>query len=462
MLDPISIDALEAEVANENFLDPRLTARLEKLVRAVSKNPAAAFPKLLGDAELEAAYRFFANVRVTPKDILRPHQEATRARCVGRDVVRVLHDTTEFAYRRDGKRRGFDEDRSYQSFSAHVSLAVSADPQRRPEGVAAIRTWPQGDKSCGEQGLWFEQILESERNLEGCGLVHICDRGSDDFVLLHQLVSTGRRFVLRNRADRLTKNGVDGANEKMRSVLARIEHKEERLAWINPRRKESSEHRAKIHPEREARSIHLNIAAARLDLVRPKTIRKASTREAPESVSVNVVRVWEPSPPEGETPIEWILYTSEPIETAADVEAVVDHYRARWLIEEYFKALKSGCSFEQRQLRDYDSLVNALAFFAPLAWNILQLRTVARFEPDAPARRVVTNDQLDVLRSLGRRKLPDAPTARDVLLAIAALGGHIKYAPDPGWLTIARGWETLEKLTAGWIAAKLQFHRDQR
>ena len=70
--------------------------------------------------------------------------------------------------------------------------------------------------------------------------------------------------------------------------------------------------------------------------------------------------------------------------------------------------------------------------------------------------------QLDVLRALGRRQLPPLPNARDVLLAIAALGGHIKYAPDPGWLTILRGYEELELLTRGWVAAKLQLQCDQR
>src|SRR3954469_21374678 len=56
------------------------------------------------------------------------------------------------------------------------------------------------------------------------------------------------------------------------------------------------------------------------------------------------------SPPVGETAIEWMLFTSEPIGTLAEIEAVVAHYPARWIIEEYFKALKTGCAFEKRQL----------------------------------------------------------------------------------------------------------------
>jgi hypothetical protein len=45
---------------------------------------------------------------------------------------------------------------------------------------------------------------------------------------------------------------------------------------------------------------------------------------------------------------------------------------------------------------------------------------------------------------------------------VAALGGHIKWSGDPGWLTLSRGYADLLMLTAGWDAAKLQLARDQR
>lgn len=62
---------------------------------------------------------------------------------------------------------------------------------------------------------------------------------------------------------------------------------------------------------------------------------------------------------------------------------------------------------------------------------------------------------------MGRVQLPDQPTQREVLLAVAALGGHIKWNGDPGWLTLARGYADLVMPTAGWEAAKLQQARDQ-
>ena len=69
------------------------------------------------------------------------------------------------------------------------------------------------------------------------------------------------------------------------------------------------------------------------------------------SIELKVVRVWELQPPEGEPSVEWVLLTTETIDTVADLATVVDCYRSRWVIEEFLEALKQGCSLEKRQLR---------------------------------------------------------------------------------------------------------------
>jgi hypothetical protein len=277
------------------------------------------------------------------------------------------------------------------------------------------------------------------------------------------LLTDDHRFVARV-GNRFTELGTAPLRLRLRDVLATVKHVDERKAKINRRSRHSTEKLRKIHPPREARTIELHLAAATISLPRPVVTGKTRPRlgHLPEALTINAVRVWEPNPPDGADPVEWFLFTNEPIATAEDVRAVVDHYRARWRIEEYFKALKTGCAFERRQLHDYDALLNALGVFAPLAYHILLLRSEARQKPDAPASAVATEDQIQILRALGRRKLPEHPTARDILLAIAALGGHIAYAPDPGWLTIARGYEELGAYVLGWQLAKLQSDSGQR
>ena len=130
----------------------------------------------------------------------------------------------------------------------------------------------------------------------------------------------------------------------------------------------------------------------------------------------------------------------------------VDCYRARWTIEEYFKALKTGCQFEKRQLESAHSLLNALAILAPVAWRLLLLRHLARAKERAPASDALTSKQLEVLRAVAKKPLPSRPSARDAMLAVANLGGHIKSNGDPGWLVLGRGMHDLLLLEMGWRA----------
>jgi hypothetical protein len=136
-----------------------------------------------------------------------------------------------------------------------------------------------------------------------------------------------------------------------------------------------------------------------------------------------------------------------------------DHVRAvhglglsteRVVHEEYFKALKTGCAIEKRQLGDIQSLTNALALFIPIAWSVLLMRNESRENPDRPATEILEPDELIVLRSKARKPLAPNPTINEAVLAIAALGGHLKRNGDPGWQTIARGYETLRATVDGW------------
>jgi hypothetical protein len=58
-------------------------------------------------------------------------------------------------------------------------------------------------------------------------------------------------------------------------------------------------------------------------------------------------------------------------------------------------------------------------------------------------------DELTVLKAIARRPLPSHPTRLDVLLAIAALGGHLKNNGQPGWQTLGRGFEHLSARVEG-------------
>lgn len=459
--DPLDIAALASEVADSSFDDRRLSARLKLLVAQLARDPSLSLPQSLNSAELEAAYRFFSNVKVTPQDILASHINATRSRCEAQGAYLVVHDSTTFSFRFDGERKGLgriqpSNANSSQVLFAHVSLALTADGTRQPLGVAAFKTWTRGPKPTGvERKRWEQQFRVASAQLNGLkNAIHLADREADSYEMFHDLLKDGHRFVVRCQHNRKLKasSGITRLHDQFASLSSTVD-RDVPLSRRKPRRTEIYR---KIHPARDMRIATLSVAAASVELLSPKKSRTPETAQA-----INVVRVWEANPPAGAAPIEWLLYTSEPIETPEQQLAVVDYYRARWTIEEYFKAIKTGCDFEKRQLQDFEALTNLLATFAPIAYRLLLLRSEVARAPDKPASTVLSTDELDVLRARGRLKLPPEPTVRDAYLAIAALGGHIKYSGNPGWLTLARGYEKLELLVEGWVAAKLQLRSDQ-
>lgn len=462
MLSDAAQASLISDAKNANFPDARLCARLAQLTAKLAGNPSASFPKVLSSVELEGGYRFFGNHVVTPDGILGGHFDSTRAMVEKEPTVLVVHDTSTFAFDAGGAREGLGRVRSKgQAFFGHVSLVLSDDGQRRPLGVAALSTWVRGEEpSRGEKARWWDSVqLSSKRLGNARNVVHLMDREGDDYALFEHLIDGEHRFIVRLSHDRILGESTRKIPYKISDAMARVECFVEREATLSKRIDGARSPKQKsAHPSRGKRKVTLSIGGTSITLKRPTTQEHTVT----PLLTLNIVRVWEADPPKGETPVEWLLVTSEPIDSADALLLTVDRYRARWTIEEFFKAIKTGCSFPKRQLGDYQGLINALAVFVPIACRLLALRSAAHNDASAPATRVLEPDEIEVLRALGRRPLPTNPTMRDALLAVAALGGHQKSAPDPGWLTISRGFAELGLLTRGWRAAKLQPACDQR
>jgi hypothetical protein len=433
---------LGAEFRGAQLGDDRRNARLIQLAESMAKNPDTSFPKALSEAGLEAAYRFFSNVKVEPEQILRPHIEQTLARMAGSETL-VVHDSTKLSFSSE-YREGLATRGDTQQLLVHCSLALKADGSRTPLGVLALsRHVPTKTKKRLLQERWGEHV----QTVHGLGIsvanaVHLMDREADDYELFDQLTRIGARFVVRMHHDRAL------GTESVRESLERAQVRTERGVVLTRRGKQAGSKQRQIHPPRNERTAQLAIATHRVTIPRTRSARNAIN----ESVSLNVVHVWEVEPPSGQKPVDWVLYTSEPIDTPEQILQVVDWYRARWTIEEYFKALKTGCAMEKRQLADSYALSNALALLAPIAWRLLLLRNEARDQPKAPATQVFEPDEIEVLRAavVKRRRLPENPTVLDAMLSIASLGGHLKHNGPPGWQTLAGGYEKLCGLVDGW------------
>lgn len=452
----LGLDHLAVELADAELGDARLSRRLALIVGAVARRPGQSLPKaLVSGAALEATYRFMSNEAVTPERILAPHIAATCERAATAACVLAIHDTTECEFGGEQQREGLGRlTENRQGFRAHVCLAVNAD-DGHPLGILDAHTWirtsaPPGRKkratyeyktrASKESDRWCEMTERVEvLTREHARVIHVMDREADFYRLEAQLVHAGAEFVIRgSHMERVLADGrtLEHATSKLPIRLAREVALSKRPP---PTNKNTS------HPQRRARNADLVVGATTVTMKRSWATPEGSGPD----FQLNVVHVSEKSPPDGEPPVEWTLLTTLPTATADQIEFVVDTYRRRWMIEELFKALKSGCQFEKLQLETAPALLNAFAVMLPVAAALLALRHIARSHPDARANTVLTSLQLKILGAHKHTRELPIKTVTDALLAVARLGGHIKNNGDPGWIVLGRGYEELLSLEEG-------------
>ena len=455
---------LTREFAAAGFGDVRLTRRLQKVANAATKRPAAGIPEMMGnEAALEGTYRFLNNERVGLEAILLPHIKMTVKRCSEHPAVLVVHDTTKFQFNGEVPREGLGKlPGGGQVFFGHFSLAVRPGEARDVLGVVALRTVfrtkKRGKKTPKqmrqdkdrESLRWIQCAEESGELLRAhTRCIHVMDREADSYEIFCALSKSDDGFVVRLQNSRSVVTD-DGQKLTIREITPVCETKAQRTVRLSRRGKRVGSAQAKIHPSREERTAVLNISAARVTFTRGGYWDKS----LPETLELNIVDGTEVSPPAGHEPVQWRLCTTEPIDTVEQVLAIVDIYRSRWVIEEYFRSLKTGCAYEKRQLESKEPLLNWLAVLAVVAWRLLRLRSLARQDPKRPAREVLTMVQLLLLREIRRTPLSDEPTVHDAFIAIAKLGGFLRRNGEPGWQTLGRGFDTLLNLELGWYLAK--------
>jgi Transposase DNA-binding/Transposase DDE domain len=459
--------SLREEMATGDLGDDRLNARRNQVIRVLERSPDKGFPEACaGDAETEGLYRFLRNRRISLAHLLEPHWEATSSRCRALGEVLVIHDTTEMAFACEQARGGLTPLGSHrQGFWWHTALAVSADGLRAPLGLltaAAFTREPARRAKVPWRERFQDPRKESRRWADGVAAVrarlgeagraiHVMDREGDSYELFAAMTAARDRWIVRLHYDRLVTPTGTTASIRLSDLRPDVPVLMTQQVTVASQRTENRIQRLTF-PAREGRTATVSFAACSVSVHRPRD-HHAST--LPSTVSVNIVFGWEADPPPGQSPVEWWLLTTEPIDTLDQICQIVTWYRCRWLIEEFFKCLKTGCAYEKRQLESLDTLLIALALLAPIAWQLLVLRHLAREQPDADATVALTRRQIVILRATPAGKtLADTPSAREALLALARLGGHLRQNGEPGWLVLARGMQTLRCMETGWAAAE--------
>lgn len=463
---------LDTELADCQFKDERIGKRFRSLIEQLSSSPGGTIPLACQDwANTKAAYRFLDNRRVSEGEILAGHFQATRHRVAATDgPILVLHDTTEFTYKRDdieaiGKTKvgvaGVDRDGRPRLYTAcgilmHSSLAVTADGL--PLGLTAIKFWSR-EKFKGTNALkkrinptrvpieekesirWLDNLRRSTALLErpAC-CVHIGDRESDIYELFCAAKDIGTHFLLRTCVDRLAGDGSH-------TIAA-----------------EMAETRCKGLQRVEVRDRHGDLARATLELKfrRIKVLPPIGKQNRYPSLDLTVLHATERGKPQGRDRIEWKLVTDLPVTSRREAVEKLLWYAHRWKIETYHKILKSGCRAEQSKLRTAERIVNLLAMFCILGWRIFWMTMLNRCARHMSATLVFTPLEVALLDRLVpepmARRLPRGLSLNSSLTRLARLGGYLNRTGDmPAGNTVMwRGLSRLSDIEIGYLLGSRQ------
>ena len=200
--------------------------------------------------------------------------------------------------------------------------------------------------------------------------------------------------------------------------------------------------------KRSARSAKLAVRFC------PVNLRTPYRFDNRDPIAVYAVYAIEVDCPEGETPVEWMLLTTEVVADIQIASIILHWYSYRWRVEEYHKIFKSGCQVERYRLAA-DGMKPLIGFLSVIAVELLQLTYLHRTQPSAPAIVVLNPLQLQVL-SAKSPKLPKVLTVSWAVEAIARLGGYLEHRHKTpiGIQVLWRGWLKLHDLCEGWQLAK--------
>jgi hypothetical protein len=435
------------------------------IAAAFATRPGKSIPQTFDNwYDVKAAYLFFANPAVTPDGLQATHRELTLARLQQPGTYLLVEDTTEPSWGGQKKRPGLgpvgDRHSTRQGYQLHTTLALCWPEQRWKLEAQAHRPALEIIGIADQQAVVRQPVSKHETRAERLQRAResdiwdtattrlgtapadarvrwkrVCDRGADIFEFLDGCAAEGHGFVVRAAQDRAL---VDEADQPAGHLFA--------TARCQPSLGEFNlELRGR--DGQAARTAQLSVSATVVRLRSPWRPGKGRGTQAP--ICCTVVRVWEAAPPAGVEGLEWILLCDEAITTFAQAQTIAVQYATRWVVEEFHKALKTGLGLEKLQLETGAELMAAGALFSVVALRLLHLREVVRLVPDAPAEASGLSPlELEVLGAKTKRTLT---TVRDVALAVGRLGGHLNRKSDglPGWITLWRGYVTLQTLVEG-------------
>lgn len=442
--------------------DIRRARRAVVLANAFASNPGVSIPHLFKEPyQVQAAYDFLSRPEATPDNIQSTHREHVRGKMLASSgTVLLIQDTTTFSWSGKDHIEGLGPigkgQKGQQGFHCHSVLAVhvlgpgsaGCAPSVELLGLADqqyhVRTpsRARGEAKARRHNRWRESMRWAQAVQRvgaapaGARWVDVSDRESDIYEHMLECRGANHGFIIRANQDR----GL-------------IEHECSRVFEAVAGAAVLGSYEVNLHarPGRAARKAKVAVRACRVQLRPP--YRPGGKLDALECW---VIEAHESNPPKGADALHWVLVSDQQVQTFEQAVELIGYYSARWLIEEFHKAVKTGLGAERLQLEHVDRLQAAISIMSVVALRLLDLRDQLRRRPKDPAETAGLDPlELQVLRKLLPRRA--ITTVEDVAYAIGRLGGHLRHNGPPGWKTLMQGMmEILQTCRGVHLAKELQ------
>lgn len=453
-------DGIEKELEGIDLGDKRLNRRSGSILESLAANPQASVNSACeGWGDTLAAYRFFKNPSIESAQILAPHMEATQRRINEHDVVLIVQDTTEldFSAHPPSDAKCLNKADRFGLYD-HTHLAVT--PDQLCLGVVGVEEFDRTRETLGkteerktlpieekESFRWLTGYRLASRlagETPGTRIVSVADREADiyDIFLEAQQHPTPADFIIRAKIERCTlERDADSGPAVFRKVRDEVSGSELRtMRTID----------LPQTPKRKARQAELEIRAIEV------VVKPPHARSSLPSVTYNVVLVEEVNGPGDGTDVSWLLITSLPIDSVEEILRVIDYYVARWIVEVYFRVLKTGCRVEEIQLETMHRVKNCLAFYRIIAWRVMYLTYLNRECPSLPCDAVFDDcEWMSVWKVVTKEEIPDAPPPlSEFMPLLTRLGGYNNRPSEapPGPQTFWVGIRRMCDFAIAWLA----------
>jgi hypothetical protein len=456
------------EMKEADLPDKRLNDRLSEILNQFAGKPTASIPAACGGyAEMMGAYRFVNNEKVDFENVLQPHIEATTRRMAEHPVVILAQDTTEIDLTRPEQQvvgAGPLDGNTRRGFFLHPLMGFT--PDGTPLGTIYAEAWTRDDdpktpKSQRRHKLkhtpieekesirWLEtyrQALEQAKAIPDTQFICVADSEADIYELLEESQEEPKQldWIIRACHDRAIQVDDVNTSHYLRQTVQKESVMFTKTISVRGRKlKVRCDTRGRRQP-RQSRTAQVEVRAASVTLRAPRRPdRKLS------DISINVVLATEIDPPDGDTPVEWILLTSLPIEDIEQVDSVIQYYCVRWLIEVFFRTLKSGCRIESRRFEHIDCMFPCVAIYLIVTWRTLFVCRLGREFPEIDCEAIFEPAEWKSVYTIIHKKPPPstAPTLQEMVRMVAQLGGYVnrKRSDEPGpqtvWLGLQRTYD---------------------